>query len=695
MSFRKKLLCTAGAVVTVVGLGAGLGASHADAATVCTSTSPTGGCGPFSDPNVFTSSNGADLVVQNDFSAIPQTLTAPADNDWTVAASTVGQQDQTSVKSYPATQVTYTLTNGMPDPSSDFGSTLTSDFANVVPSGSGQDYEFAADDWLADPSKPSWTNDLEIMIWTHVNGQRPAGNDTGKVYTDAAGTQWEVWVAGGATTVSPDSTVSFVRKTNTDSGSFERMGFYKYLQGQGMLSATYGIDQLNYGLEICSTGGATRTYGISNYTTVVNGTVTPPPPAAPVVSAAPATAVSQTGATLNGSVNPEGADTSASFEYGTTTAYGSITPAADAGSGSAAVSEAAPVTGLQPATTYHYRLDATNATGTTDGADGTFTTPAVVAPQAPVVAPAAASGLSQTGATLNGSVNPEGQSTSYQFEYGTDTTYGSTAPATPGDAGSGSAAVNESAAVTGLTANTTYHYRLNAVNAAGTTNGADGTFTTAAVPTAQVAFDASGGAKAANKSAITWTQMVGSGANRDLVAEWTVGVSNDAGCSASVTDNGVKLTELKAVGTNNMRAGVLTVWQLVNPPSGLNTLTATTSHCTGGVPAELTAGSESFSGVSQAAPNGTVASAFGSGTTAAVSAASVANGMEAGFAANGSAIASATAPSSSKFTENQNDSTGAGNSAGATSAATGNAVAMKWNVQNDWWGVIQVPVLPA
>lgn len=234
----------------------------------CVTSSTSGNCGPFNDASVFTSSNGADLVTQNDFSAIPQTLSADNSTSWNVAASTVGQSDQTSVKSYPATQVTYTLTNGKPDPSSDFGSALTSSFTNVPPSGANQDYEYAADDWLADPTKASWTNDLEIMIWTHTNGQRPAGSDSGKVYTDAAGTQWEVWVSGGATTVSPDSTVSFVRKTNTDSSSFERFGFYKYLQANGMLAATYGIDQLNYGLEICSTGGGTKTYGVTGYSTV-------------------------------------------------------------------------------------------------------------------------------------------------------------------------------------------------------------------------------------------------------------------------------------------------------------------------------------------------------------------------------------------------------------------------------------------
>jgi hypothetical protein len=98
--------------------------------------------------------------------------------------------------------------------------------------------------------------------------------------------------------------------------------------------------------------------------------------------------------------------------------------------------------------------------------------------QPPAVTTTAATGLTSTGATLNGTVNPEGAATTYQFQYGPTTAYGSVAPASPGSAGSGSTAVAESAAVTGLNASTTYHYRLTATNSAGTTDGADQQLTT-------------------------------------------------------------------------------------------------------------------------------------------------------------------------------------------------------------------------
>jgi hypothetical protein len=95
---------------------------------------------------------------------------------------------------------------------------------------------------------------------------------------------------------------------------------------------------------------------------------------APLASTGLATAVTDHSATLGGSVNANGASTSYWFDYGPTTAYGSSTPATDAGTGTSAVSATATVSGLTPATTYHYRLVATNSGVTTKGADLTFTT---------------------------------------------------------------------------------------------------------------------------------------------------------------------------------------------------------------------------------------------------------------------------------------------------------------------------------
>ena len=79
------------------------------------------------------------------------------------------------------------------------------------------------------------------------------------------------------------------------------------------------------------------------------------------------------------------------------------------------------LTGLTGGTTYHYRIVATSTAGTTNGSDGIFTTSA-----APTVIDRRGDGdHARPAATLNGSVNPNGQATTYYFEYGKDTNYGS------------------------------------------------------------------------------------------------------------------------------------------------------------------------------------------------------------------------------------------------------------------------------
>lgn len=88
-----------------------------------------------------------------------------------------------------------------------------------------------------------------------------------------------------------------------------------------------------------------------------------------------ATAVTYQSATLNGIVNPNKEETTYYFEYGTTTAYGTKTPSGTEGGNAGKAVEAA-ISGLAPSTVYHFRLVATNPSGTDLGADKTFTTPA-------------------------------------------------------------------------------------------------------------------------------------------------------------------------------------------------------------------------------------------------------------------------------------------------------------------------------
>ena len=94
----------------------------------------------------------------------------------------------------------------------------------------------------------------------------------------------------------------------------------------------------------------------------------------PRVTTDAATTLSSTGATLNGTVNPNGNATTYYFEYGPTKTYGTKTAVASAGSGNAKQPASAPASGLTASTTYHFRLVATNSAGTTTGGDKAFTT---------------------------------------------------------------------------------------------------------------------------------------------------------------------------------------------------------------------------------------------------------------------------------------------------------------------------------
>ncbi len=195
---------------------------------------------------------------------------------------------------------------------------------------------------------------------------------------------------------------------------------------------------------------------------------------APTTVTGAASSIAPTSARLNGRVTPNGQATTWYFEYGTGTSYGTRTPTRSVGSGTSAVNVAAAITGLRRTTTYHYRLVASNASGTIVGADRTFSTSL-----APSVRTGAAQTVGVTTATLTGAVDRRGRSTTWYFEYGTSTGYGARTPTRSVPSGSG--ARNVSASLTGLRAGTTYHYRLVATSDAGTSRGADATFTTVGV----------------------------------------------------------------------------------------------------------------------------------------------------------------------------------------------------------------------
>ncbi|MCP5063434.1 MAG: T9SS type A sorting domain-containing protein [Ignavibacteriae bacterium] len=94
----------------------------------------------------------------------------------------------------------------------------------------------------------------------------------------------------------------------------------------------------------------------------------------------------------------------------------------------------------------------------------------------PFVTTDVVSDVTETSVTLNGSINPNGATTTYIFEYGTTTSYGNIT--SNAEELTGTSDINVTANINDLTSNTLYHYRITATNSAGTTNSSDATFTT-------------------------------------------------------------------------------------------------------------------------------------------------------------------------------------------------------------------------
>lgn len=209
---------------------------------------------------------------------------------------------------------------------------------------------------------------------------------------------------------------------------------------------------------------------------------------APTVTTDAATNIGTTCVDLNATINANGFEVLAWFEWGPDTSYGSQTATRQVGNGTTDVALLEMLCGLTPATRYHYRAVASNGgdlvfgegqifvsanTGDTTNTDVPIGFPGEIPP---TVMTDAATDLSASAAMLNANINPEGANTQVYFEWGLDTTYGNTSPLQA--FGNGFDDVTVSEALTGLSPETEYHFRVVAFNAFGTTVGTGQPFTT-------------------------------------------------------------------------------------------------------------------------------------------------------------------------------------------------------------------------
>jgi hypothetical protein len=195
--------------------------------------------------------------------------------------------------------------------------------------------------------------------------------------------------------------------------------------------------------------------------------------ATPAVLTGSANLISNTKATLNGTVKAGGQATSYAFQYGLSSTYTAQTPSHSAGSGFTNVKVKAAISRLIPGTRYHFRIVAVNASGFAVGADHTFKT---TGRPPPGVFTGPAVNVSRSSALLTGAVSTGGLATTYHFDVGVspfavvhtnNVTLGATNNVVP-----------VAVPVGGLADHTLYHFRLVASNSSGTIAGNDVVFVT-------------------------------------------------------------------------------------------------------------------------------------------------------------------------------------------------------------------------
>jgi len=199
---------------------------------------------------------------------------------------------------------------------------------------------------------------------------------------------------------------------------------------------------------------------------------------------AAATEVKATFAMLNAKVDPKGTPITKCFfqlgETGKTLTYGRNFPCLNPSGEevgtpgrpiTSAVQVHSKVSSLRGGTNYHFRLFAANSSAETIHSEDELLETLVL----PVISEASTKEITESSATLVGKVNPEGLAATCQIEWGDSTSYGTTIPC-PAGLGSGTSPVPITAQLTGLTANTTYHWRIVATDVNGTETGSDNTF---------------------------------------------------------------------------------------------------------------------------------------------------------------------------------------------------------------------------
>ncbi len=180
-----------------------------------------------------------------------QTLWANSSSDWGIVSDQ--PKGNTAVLTGPDVQEVFTRGDDTPAPLRGF-KRIWSTFTQSMPAQG--DFEADYDIWLN-----NWNT--EIMIWTDVHGQTPAGSPVATV--SLYGQKWTLWKSSGSSGGYPSGPFSLVLHGNETKGTVHILATLDWLMAHRYVPANSAIDDVEYGWEICSTNGRAENFSMTSY----------------------------------------------------------------------------------------------------------------------------------------------------------------------------------------------------------------------------------------------------------------------------------------------------------------------------------------------------------------------------------------------------------------------------------------------
>ena len=368
--------------------------------------------------------------------------------------------------------------------------------------------------------------------WTE---QRRTATSTPDLYSISFGDASTAYISGGSGTILKSG----------DGGSTwggQASGSPYALQGVSFVSQSTGVVVGGNGTILRTTNG-----GSSYSQATIGGSAPPAPGAFNLLS--PSNAA--TGQTVAGTLSWQSSLNATGYDV-----YldGTNPPSTIVSSNQAGTSYA--YSGLASGATYYWKVVAKNSAGsvTATGAPWNFTT-AAAAQVLPTVTTNAAASILSSSALINGSVNPNGASTSAWFEWGSSSTLSSYTITSTQAIGSGTLPTAISTSISGLAASTTYYFRAAAQNGAGIQRGSILSFTTLPVapPTPTLFSPANASVGQPTSVTVSWNASLGA-------ATYRLQVSTSSTFSTLVLDDATLTTTTRVV--SGLATSTTYFWQV-------------------------------------------------------------------------------------------------------------------------------------